>query len=34
VPVPLTMAAGTNLVVYSVEATDQGAVNLDHLVLA
>ncbi len=33
-PVGLTMAAGTNLVVCRVEATDQGAVNLDHLALA
>jgi alpha-glucosidase len=34
VPVALTMAAGTNLVVLSVEQSDQGAVNLDHLTLA
>jgi alpha-glucosidase len=34
VPVGLTMAAGTNLVVCGVEATDQGAVNLDHLALS
>jgi hypothetical protein len=34
VPVTLTMAVGTNLVVCSVEASDQGAVNLDHLALA
>jgi hypothetical protein len=34
VPVTLTMAAGTNLVVCSVESSDQGAVNLDHLALA
>jgi glucan 1,6-alpha-isomaltosidase len=34
VPVTLTMAAGTNLVVCSVETSDQGAVNLDHLALA
>ena len=33
VPVGLTMAAGTNLVVCDVEATDQGAVNLDHIAL-
>jgi hypothetical protein len=31
--VPLAMAAGTNLVVCSVEGSDQGAVNLDHLAL-
>lgn len=31
VPVRLTMAAGTNLVVCSVETTDQGGVNLDYL---
>ena len=34
VPVTLTMAAGTNLVVCSVEATGQGGVNLDYLALA
>ena len=34
VPVTLTMAAGTNLVVCSVEASDQGAVNLDYVALA
>jgi hypothetical protein len=34
VSVTLTMAAGTNLVVCSVESTDQGAVNLDYLALA
>jgi hypothetical protein len=34
VPVTLTMAAGTNLVVCSVESPDQGGVNLDHLALA
>ena len=34
VPVTLTMAAGTNLVVCSVEASDQGGVNLDYLALA
>jgi len=34
VPLTLTMAAGTNLVVCSVETTDQGAVNLDYLALA
>ena len=34
VPVTLTMAAGTNLVVCSVETSDQGAVNLDYLALA
>jgi hypothetical protein len=33
VPVTLTMAAGTNLVVCSVEASDQGAVNLDYLTM-
>jgi alpha-glucosidase len=34
VPVRLTMAAGTNLVVCSVERSGQGAVNLDYLALA
>jgi hypothetical protein len=34
VPVTLTMADGTNLVVCSVETSDTGAVNLDHLALA
>jgi alpha-glucosidase len=34
VPVMLDMATGTNLVVCSVEASDQGAVNLDYLALA
>jgi glucan 1,6-alpha-isomaltosidase len=34
VPVTLTMAAGTNLVVCSVEGSGQGAVNLDYLALA
>jgi hypothetical protein len=34
VPVTLTMAAGTNLVVCSVESSDQGGVNLDYLALA
>ena len=34
VPVVLTMAAGTNLVVCSVDASDTGAVNLDYLALA
>jgi alpha-glucosidase len=34
VPVTLTMAAGTNLVVLSVESPDQGGVNLDYLALA
>ena len=33
VPLNLTMAAGTNLVVCSVETSDQGAVNLDYLAL-
>jgi alpha-glucosidase len=33
VPVTLTMATGTNLVVCSVEASDHGAVNLDYLAL-
>jgi hypothetical protein len=33
VPVTLTMAAGTNLVVCSVETSDQGAVHLDYLAL-
>jgi alpha-glucosidase len=32
--VTLTMAAGTNLVLCSVEATDQGSVNLDNLTLS
>ena len=34
VPVALTMAGGTNLVVCSVETLDQGSVNLDYLVLS
>jgi hypothetical protein len=34
VPVTLTMAAGTNLVVCSVETPDQGGVNLDYLALS
>ncbi|MGB7050668.1 MAG: carbohydrate-binding protein [Acidimicrobiales bacterium] len=34
VPVSLAMAAGTNLVLWSVEASDHGAVNLDSLALA
>ena len=34
VPVTLTMADGTNLVVCSVETLDQGAVNLDYLALS
>jgi hypothetical protein len=34
VPVTLTMAAGTNLVVFSVETSDTGAVNLDSLILS
>lgn len=34
VPVRLTMAAGTNLVVCSVEGSDHGAVNLDYVALA
>ena len=34
VPVTLTMAAGTNLVVCSVESPDQGGVNLDYVALA
>ena len=34
VPVTLTMANGTNLVVCSVEASDKGAVNLDSLALS
>ena len=34
VPVTLTMAAGTNLVVCSVETAHQGGVNLDYLTLA
>jgi alpha-glucosidase len=33
VPVTLTMAAGTNLVVCGVETSDQGGVNLDYLAL-
>jgi alpha-glucosidase len=33
-PVTLTMAAGTNLVVCSVESPDQGGVNLDSVALA
>jgi hypothetical protein len=34
VPVTLGMAAGTNLVVCSVDSSDQGGVNLDYLTLA
>jgi glucan 1,6-alpha-isomaltosidase len=34
VPVTVAMAAGTNLVVFSVERSDSGAVNLDHIALA
>jgi glucan 1,6-alpha-isomaltosidase len=34
VPVTLSMAAGTNLVVCSVESSDQGAINLDSIALA
>ena len=34
VPVAVTMAAGTNLVVCSVETPDQGAVNLDSIDLS
>jgi len=34
VPVTLGMAAGTNLVVLSVESPDQGGVNLDYVALA
>jgi len=34
VPVTLSMAAGTNLVVCSVESSDQGGVNLDYLTMA
>ncbi len=34
VPITLTMATGTNLVVCSVEASDQGGVNLDYLTLS
>jgi hypothetical protein len=34
VPVTLAMAAGTNLVVCSVDAADQGGVNLDYLALS
>jgi alpha-glucosidase len=33
-PVTLDMASGTNLVVYSVDAPDQGGVNLDYVSLA
>ena len=33
VPVTVAMAAGTNLVVCSVESADQGGVNLDYLTL-
>jgi glucan 1,6-alpha-isomaltosidase len=33
IPVALTMAKGTNLVVFSVEASDRGAVNLDSFTL-
>jgi glucan 1,6-alpha-isomaltosidase len=34
VPVTLTMASGANLVVFSVESSDSGAVNLDSLALS
>jgi hypothetical protein len=34
VPVTLTMATGTNLVVWSVESPDQGGINLDSFALA
>jgi alpha-glucosidase len=34
VPVELSMAAGTNLVAFSVEKSDQGGVNLDYVALA
>ena len=34
VPVTLTMGAGTNLLVCSVESSDQGGVNLDYIALA
>jgi hypothetical protein len=34
VPLTLTMAAGTNLVVCSVETSGRGAVNLDYLALS
>ncbi len=34
VPVTLTMKAGTNLVVFSVERADQGGVNLDHVTVS
>ena len=34
VPVALTMAGGTNLVVCSVETSDQGSVNLDYIALS
>ena len=34
VPVTFTMGRGTNLVVCGVEASDQGAVNLDYVALA
>ncbi len=34
VPVTLSMASGTNLVVCSVESPDQGGVNLDYIALA
>jgi hypothetical protein len=34
VPVTLTMAAGTNLVVLGVDTADQGGVNLDYIALA
>ena len=34
VPVRLTMTAGTNLLVCSVESADQGGVNLDYVALA
>jgi hypothetical protein len=34
VPITLSMAAGTNLVVCSVESSEQGGVNLDYLALS
>ncbi len=34
VPVTLTMASGTNLVVFSVEAADQGPVNIDYVMVS
>ena len=34
VPVSLTMAVGTNLIVCSVDSADEGGINLDYIALA